>query len=261
MEKYPAPVFVRFKSTTYMVSISEKTNAKNLENIHIVNATVGTIANYDPNNLLIVKTALAAFETEFSERMQAVNDAFSAEQTTIAAQTAAFDLVRPKVTKILKAVKGQGISPEALAHLMTTVRRLRGGRVSDKPPDNPETNGQNGSHAAHSVSRQSIAGLLEHLDLLDEQLKDLTGYKPNEAEYKPEAISAWIADLRLIRNQRLGAQAVTTDARHARDQYCYGPQGVIVRMNAVKAYVESILDKSDSRFKKIKSLKFVDNGK
>jgi len=240
------------------VSISEKTNAKNLENLHIANVTVDTITNYDTSNNLIKKPALAGFETGFASRMQAVNAAFSTEQTAIQAQTAAFKLVPEKVTKIIKAAKGQGLSPESMANLMTTVRRLRGARVTDKTPDNPETP-EDESKSSHSVSRRSIAGILESLDLLDEQLKADPVYNPNEDEFKTAAISAWIAGLHDLRNTRLEKQAATVNARQDRDSFGYDEAtGLIPRMNLLKAYAESILDKSDARFKKIKGLKFVD---
>jgi hypothetical protein len=241
-----------------MVSNSEKTNAKNLENLHIANATVDTISIFNTSNDLIKKTALVTFETGFATRMQAVNAAFSAEQSAIQAQTAAFKLVPERVTKIIKAAKGQGLSKESLDNLMTTVRRLRGVRVSDKTPDNPETP-EDESKSNNSVSRRSIAGILESLDLLDEQLKADEIYNPNEDEFKTDAISAWIASLHDLRDARLEANAVTTSARQDRDSFGYDDTtGLIPRMNALKAYAESILDKSDARLKKIKGLKFVD---
>ncbi|CAN5465230.1 hypothetical protein BH10ACI1_BH10ACI1_27260 [soil metagenome] len=240
-----------------MVSNSEKTNAKNLENTHIANATIETIPIYNTSNELIIKQALIDFEAGLGSRMQTVNATFAAEQTAISAQTAAFKLVPEKITKIMKAVKGQNISKESLDHLMTTVRRLRGVRVSDKTPDNPATP-EDESKATHSVSRRSIAGILESLDLFDEQIQAETNYKPNEEEYKKEAISAWITSLHALRNARLEAQAATTNARQDRDDFGYDDAtGLIPRMNALKNYAESILDKSDARLKKIKGLKFV----
>jgi hypothetical protein len=262
-------------NTTKKVSRSERTNAKNLEKLHIAAATVETVANYNPVNPLITKTALAEFEAGFAARMQATNAAVVAEDTAVEAQTAAFKAVRSKVTRIKNAVKGQGVAAEAFEHLMTTVRHLRGSRVNKKTPDQPPPNetlesagGEGGNppgapapKAVHSVSQQSIAGILESLDLLDEQLKALTGYKPNEPEFQSATISAWIEDLRGFRNDRLDAQAAAVNSRHERDDYLYGSAGLIIRMNMLKAYVETILDKSDARYKKIKGLEFVDNGR
>lgn len=241
-----------------MASNSEKTNAKNLENIHIANSTIDTVTNYNSNNPLIVKQALIDYEMGFAARMQAVNAAFSAENLAISAQTEAFKLVPQKVTKIVNAVKSQNVSAESLERIMTTVRRLRGVRVTDKTPDNPLTP-EDESLQNHSVSRRSIAGILESLDVLDEQVKIETGYNPNEEDVKKESITEWITELRTLRSNRLDAQAATTDARQSRDEYGYSKEtGLIPRMNMVKAYLLTILDKSDARYKKIKGLKFVD---
>lgn len=241
-----------------MPSNSEKTHAKNLENLHIANATIATVPNYDSTNPIIVKAELVDYETGFSTRMQAVNAAHSAEQVAIAAQTAAFKLVPERVTMIINAAKGQSLPPESLAHLMTTVRRLRGVRVTDKTPDNPATP-EDESAANHSVSRRSIAGILESLDLLDEQIKAEAGYKPNEKDVKSADITAWVASLRALRNARLDAAAATTNAREDRDDYGYNKTtGLIARMNAMKSYALTIMKKTDPRYKKLKGLKFVD---
>lgn len=241
-----------------MASNSEKTHAKNLENLHVANVTIATITEYDTNNPLILKPALLAFEAGFAARMQSVNETFSAEQAAVGAQTAAFKLVSGRVTKIVKAAKGQSLSPEAMEHLMTTVRRLRGVRVTDRTPDNPATPGDEGA-ANHSVSRRSIAGILETLDLLDEQLRSNPAYAPNENEHRPGTINAWISGLRGLHDDVLAKRAATTDSRQSRDAYGYNKtDGLMPRVSALKAYAESILDKSDARLKKIKGLKFVD---
>lgn len=241
-----------------MPSNSEKTNAKNLEYIHIANATVETVPNFNPTNQLIIKTALADFETGFAARMQTVNEKCADEENAVAAQTAAFKLVKGKATQILSAAKAQGLSAETIEYLKAGVRRIRGIRVSDKTPDNPATP-EDESKANHSAANVSIAGILDTLDLMDERLKNESGYKPNEEEFTSASITAWVQSLRDSRNARLDAQAATVNARQDRDAYGYGKTaGLITRMNMLKAYLETILPKSDSRYKKIKGLKFVD---
>jgi len=242
-----------------MTSKSEKTNAANIENLHITNAIIATIPEFDINNPLITKLALAEYESGFISRTEAVTNSLTAEETAIAEQTAEFKLVPRRVTKIMKAVKGQSLAPETLGHLMTTIRRLRGVRVGKSTPDNPATPEVDESKADHSVSQKSIAGILDGVDFLISQLEAAAGYAPNEIEYKTVTLTVWADRLRQLRNTRLDAQAAVAAARQERNEYCYGKaSGIITRMNALKAYVGSILDDSDPRLKKLKSLKFVD---
>lgn len=183
-----------------MPSVSEKTHAKNLENLTIANtivAAVGVIFN--PNNPLIAAAALTTFEQNFSNQMQSVNAVLPAEQTAVGEQIAAFKLVSGRVSKIMKAAKGLGLTPAFLGNLQTTANRLNGVRVSPKTPDNPETP-EDESKSNKSVSRRSYAGILESLDLFDEQIKSNTDYNPNETEYKSAAITAWINGLKTLHN-------------------------------------------------------------
>jgi len=160
--------------------------------------------------------------------------------------------VRAKLTKIVAAVKGQGITGEPLEGIMQTVRRLRGVRINRNTPDDAPPG------ATHSVSRQSMAGIINGLDLLDEQMKNLENYNPNETEFQTAKITEWVDSLRTVHNARLAAKTNTISKRQDRDSYGYGPTGLIVRMNALKAYAETLLDKNDPRYKTLKSLRFVD---
>jgi hypothetical protein len=245
--------------------MSESTHAKNLENLHVANSIVGSIgATFDPNNPLTKAAALTDFETGFAASMQEVNEKIPAEQTAVGAQMAAFKLVSGRVSKIMKAAKAQGLSPEFMANLRSTANRLNGVRVNKDTPDEiqpPPADGASGG-GTHSVSRRSYAGILESLDLLDEQLKNNAGYKPNEDEYKSATITAWIESLRDLHNAALDAKLATRTARNARNAFAYNPtDGLLVRMNALKPYMETILDKNDSRLKQLKKLKFKDYSK
>lgn len=251
------------ENTPKTISRSERTHAKNGENIHIVKTTateLGTV--YNPNNPLILLTAVTQFETNFETLTQAVNAAVFNEQDKVGKQIAAFKMVSGRVGKIIKAAKGQGLSVEFLENLRSTANRLNGIRVDkstpDTSPDAPPLNDKGTS----SVSRRSYAGILESLGLLDEQLKGNSMYDPNEPEYKAEAISAWIESLRVIHDEALDAKIATRTARNARNATIYNQTtGLLVRMNAIKAYLETILDKNDPRLKQIKKLRFVDLSK
>lgn len=209
-------------NTPRRISRSERTNAKNLENLHIARNIIATIENYNSTNELIEPNALKEFEEGFSLRLQETNAAQADEDTAVDDQTLAFTNAKTKLTRIVAAVKGQGITGEPLEGIMQTVRRLRGTRVNRKTPDETPPG------ATHSVSQQSMAGIINGLDILDEQVKNLQSYNPNETEFQTAQITAWVDSLRTVHNDRLAAKTVTISKRQERDSYGYGPTGLIV---------------------------------
>jgi hypothetical protein len=241
-----------------MVSISEKTHAKNAENTHIANTIVASIgATFNPNNSLIKANAMTDFESGLNDRMQTVNAAFSAEQNAVGAQIAAFKLVSNRVSKTMKSAKGQGLTPDFIGHLQSTANRLYSVKVNKATPDVMQPDAK-----SHSTSRRSYAGILESLDLFDEQLKSNPGHAPNEVEYQSATVTAWVQSLRTLHNTALDSKIATRTARNERDSFGYNKtDGLLVRMNALKAYLETILDKNDPRLKQVKKLRFVDYSK
>lgn len=242
-------------------STSERTHAKNGEYLHIVNTVITEVGRiYNPNNPLIVPMAMTEFENGFETFTQGVNAAYSNEQTKVGLQIASFKQVSGRVAKIIKAAKGQSLSPEFLDNLRSTANRLNGVRVNKNTPDtSPETPPPANASGTVSVSRRSYAGILESLGLMDEQLKGNPAYNPNESENQSSAFSTWVAGLRTIRDDALDAKIATRTARNDRNAYVYNQTtGLMVRIRAVKAYLETILDKNDPRLKQIKKLRFVD---
>lgn len=236
----------------------EQTNAKNIENTHVANNLIGAFGVlWKPSNTAIDVAAMSGFETNFVNLTQAVIVALSAEDMAIGAQIAAFKLVPKRVTKIMKAARSQNLSAESLAHLDTTVARLRGVRVGAKTPDNPLTP-EDESAAGNSVSRRSYGGILESLALFIQQLVAESGYKPNETEYQTATLAAWLADLQTLHNAALAAKTATLTARNARDTQVYNKNdGLLPRMQWVKEYAETLdLPAGDARVKQLRKLRF-----
>lgn len=247
------------------VSRSERTNAKNLENLHIANSIIASVGrDYEPNNPLIAADALILFEQNFETRSQEVMTAVVAEQMAVDAQIAGFKPVSKRVTLIMKAVRAQGLSPEFVEDLQSSVYRLNGVRINKKTPDT-EPNGATGGNSSNgtsSVSHRSYAGIVENLRFIATQLSGNPAYNPNEAEFKSPAISTWVESLADLRDTALETKTATRTKRSERNAYAYNDTtGLIPRMNAVKNYLGYILDKDDPRLKQMKSLKFVDNTK
>lgn len=249
------------ENTTGKISTSEKTHAKNKENAHIINTIIASLgALYNPNNPLITSAAMLEFEENFGDLMQDINAAYADEQAKVGAQIAAFKLVPRRVNLIMKAAVGQGLEAGFMTNLRSTANRINSVRVDKKTPDtSPGTPPEPDAKANISVSRRSYAGILESLGLLDEQLKANPDYNPNETDYKSAAVSAWVGSLRTLHNAALDAKTVTRTARNARNAYVYNlTTGIIARTKAIKAYVETILDRNDPRLRQLKKLRFVD---
>jgi hypothetical protein len=245
------------------ISVSEKTHAKNRENTHIANTIIASIgAGFKPNNVLITSAALTEFEANTGNLMQSLNTSLSAEQTAVGKQIAAFKLVSGRVARTIKAAKGQSLTPEFQLNLRSTANRLNGIRVGKTTPDTSPEGAPPTKGKSASVSRRSYAGILESLSIFSEQLKANVEYNPNELEYQSPSVAAWIVELRTVHNAALDSKVATRAARNDRNAYAYNDKtGVLARMNALKAYVETILDKTDARFIQLKKLKFVDYSK
>ena len=119
-----------------------------------------------------------------------------------------------------------------------------------------------GTPSSHSVSRRIYAGISESFDLFDEQLKSNPAYVLNEVEYQSATITDWVQSLKAKHNAALDTKIATRTKRNAHDSFAYHAEtGIMKRMNALKAYAETILDKNDPRLKQLKKLKFTDYSK
>lgn len=245
-----------------MPSVSEKTHAGNRDNLHIANGIVAEFGSiFVPVSDLVKAAELNTFETTFTTNLQSVNDAFSIEDARVKLQIREFNKVPKRVTKIMNAARGLGLSAETLASLQTSVNKINGFRATSKTPDNPLTP-EDESQSNISVSQRSYAGLLESLDLFHSKLAVDPAYVPNEAEYKTAAIEAWIEELRTVHDDAIAARLATVSARHKRDSHAYHQTtGIIPRTKALKAYAASILEKDDPRLIRLKKLRFVDFSK
>ena len=249
-------------NTPQTVSRSERTNAKNQENLHIANSIVASVgAGFNPTNPLIAKDALLEFEENFDQLTQSFLTALTVEQNAVDAQIAAFKPVSKRVTLIMKAVRAQGLETEFVEGLQSSVYRLNGVRITKKTPDE-ETPGAGETSGKSSVSHRSYAGILENLRFIAAQLASKPAYNPNEPEFKSPAIAAWVESLGELRDTAIEAKIATRTVRNTRNSYVYNDtDGLLPRMTALKNYLGYILDKDDPRLIQMKKLKFVDNTK
>jgi len=244
--------------TPKKISQSERTNAKNLENLHTAIAIVTSIgAGYTPTNPLIEKDALLEFERTFETMTQSVLTATADEQNKVDAQINAFKPVSSRVSLIMKSVRAQGLDPLFIEGLQSTVYRLNGIRVGRNTPDESPAGGTDADTGNSSVSRRSYAGILENLQMFSTQLTSNPAHNPNETEFKSPAITAWVNGLNITHDDALEAKVATRTERAELKAYAYNDtDGLIPRMKILKNYLGYVLDKNDPRLKQLKSLKF-----
>lgn len=242
-----------------MVYNPEKTNAQNLDSVHIANNIIASFGElWNPPNAQISAAEMTDFETDFSDLNAAVNVAIAAEQNAVGAQMAAFKLVSKRTTRIMKAARSQNLSDEFIGHLTSTAARLRGIRITKKTPDNPATPDVDESEVNISTSRRSYSGILESVGLLIQQLISNKDYKSNDPQYTTTTLSAWLAELQTKHNDALAAKLNLLTARNARNQRIYNDEdGLLERMQWVKDYAETLdLPAGDARVKQLRKLKF-----
>jgi hypothetical protein len=237
--------------------MSERTLAKNVDNLTVAISVIESIGTaYSPSNSLISLSELRSFRDNLAQKMREVNAALPQMENTVGERIALFKVVPKKVTRILNVAKGSGITVEELGHLKTTANTLRGMRVSAKTPDNPTTP-EDEAQVNRSVSQRSFAGILEHLDLLVQQLSANSNYNPNETEFKVNGLQSWLTDLQAKNEAAIEAKARLSAVRSSRDALMDNPEnGLLVRVRAFKAYISSILESDDLRRKQISKLKF-----
>lgn len=240
---------------------NEQTHAKNLDNLRTAIAIAQSLGGlYKPSSSLIQIASLQSFESAIATAMQAINDVLPIEENAVDARMAAFKLVPKRVTKILNAAKGQGLTAEFIGNIRTSANAIRGVRVTPKTPDNPLTPIDE-SKSNVSSSNRSYAGQLEAIDLFVEQLKSNPSYAPTEVEYQTPTLDTWLADLNTLNTNAINSKGPTRTARNERNALMYNPtNGLPMRMPMMKQYVRSILDTSDTRFIQLNRLKFVDLG-
>jgi hypothetical protein len=240
--------------------MSEKTHAKNLDNLDIRIAIAESMGSlYNTSNEMIKLDNLRAFR----DSCRAVSDAYSAalpvKQNRIDERQAAFKAVSARLGLFVKAAVGQGLGEDVIERLRASVADYRGVRIGAKTPDDPLTPDVDESKANNSVSNRSFAGLLEKHQFFGEQLKTDAIYKPTEELFKIETYDAWHDELQGINTAAINARILADTSRAALLQMMYNAvDGLLPRMKQQLGYLETLLAATDPRLKQAKSLKFVE---
>jgi hypothetical protein len=241
--------------------MSESGDNKVIGNFRKLIDEVSAEPSYDPSNDDLKTTALEAQYTAGDAAVNAVNAARAPNKLAITDREEAFAGLRPLAVRSRNFLKASGAQKGVVDDAETFIRKLGGGRKSPKLKDDPATpqnevaQGGAGSGSASQMSYDNQVGNFEsHIEIV----KNVSAYKPNEADLKVTALTAFAADLTAKSNAVSTTSAALDQARGVRDQLLYlADNSVVNTARLVKNYVQSALGTASQLFKKIKGLKFV----
>jgi hypothetical protein len=88
-----------------------------------------------------------------------------------------------------------------------------------------------------SSSRLDREGMMENFQYLIQIVQGIPGYDPSETEFKVETLKSVLSDLKSRCQAVAKAATDVSNARIARDQVLYGPDGVVESSRAAKDYI------------------------
>jgi hypothetical protein len=219
---------------------------------------VSAESGYNPANAKLKLPALNAQRTAAAASVDGLAATLAPNKLAISEREAAFDDLRPLVVRSRNFLKASGASKPVAEDAEQFVRKLSGGKkkpkakaAGDAPPANTETT------ATRSSSQMSYDNQVGHFQSYIEIVKNVSEYKPNEADLKVAALTAYADDLTAKSNAVSTTSAALTQARGTRDRLLYLDDASVVNTaKLVKNYVQAALGSDSKLFKKIKSLQF-----
>ena len=220
---------------------------------------------YNPANAKLKLPALNAQHTAADGSVDGLAAALAPNKLAITEREAIFGGLRERVVRSRNYLKASGASKPVAEDAEQFVRKLSGGRKKPRTKaavaaDAPAPNAQ--TPATRSSSQMSYDNQVGHLQSYIEIVKNVSQYKPNEADLKVAALTAYADDLTNKSNAVTTTSAALTQARGTRDRLLYLDEDSVVNTaKLVKNYVQAALGSDSPLFKKIKPLKFGAAGK
>lgn len=240
--------------------MAETGHAINVANLHkAVQIATGWGAKYQPSNPLISIVNMTAAATAADNSLDDVQTKITPYRNATAAADDAFDPLSKLTTRVVKAMKAQGIAASAVEDANTYARKIKGKRATPKKKDDPSTPNVDESKSSVSASQMSRTQRIEHFDSLNSMLASQSLYKPNEVDLKLATLTAYSNDL------KAKTEAVTTtfvpfsNSLADRDQVLYINDDSIVNTGKLfRTYVESAFGRTSNEWNQVKGLVFKD---
>jgi hypothetical protein len=239
---------------------TESGDKKLLGNFRKLIDEVSADPNYNPANNKLKTSALEAQYTAGDASASAVSAARAPNKLAITDRETAFAGLRPLAVRSRNFLKASGAPKPVTADAETYIRKLSGGRKSPKlkadPNANPADPGGE-TPTSRSSSQMSYDNQIGYLESYIEVIKNVPDYKPNEAQLKVTALTAFAADLKAKSNTVSTTSVTLSQARGQRDRLPYLDDDSIVNAGLlVKSYVQAAMGTKSQLYKQIKGLQF-----
>lgn len=230
-------------------------NVANFETVIIILTALGS--DYNPNQVLILLTALQAKLLEFKAALAVVDTKDAEYRVKTDEVQADFEGLEEYVVNVKRTAEVE-INDEAFtADLQTVVNRFfpKGRRTGI--PDDPATP-EDESRTPASTSERSRDKLIAHFADLIALLKTKESlYKTNDAAYTMPAIEARLASLTAKNNASKQALIAKASAEDARDNLLYDEEtGILKLVKLIKTELARKPGKNSAAYQQINALKF-----
>ena len=217
--------------------MSETGHPINIAHFSDLIATVETFGpRYNPANNKLSVSNLKLLLDQAKSNTQALATAATAQSTATNARKALFAPLDTLARRIESSASSAGATPEQLADIEETTRKIKGERAGAKNPvsQNPE------DPKSVSVSQQSFVNLANHLSGLLTTIQSIPAYAPFEEDLRLPALQTLHNEMEAANANTKAADIAYTGAKTNRDTSLYGPgEGIVDIAALVKEYVFS----------------------
>ena len=228
----------------------------------MISKVKGYGSKYIPNNNNIKLVALELIFTNADGSKDSVTLILKLYKGAIVDRHGLFKPLKRLATRILRAVKSSEVDDSIVEQTKSFVAKIRGERIVPIAKSIPiVTTTIVGDVPVvlkkHSVSQQSFANNIEHLNGIVVLLQDVTNYDPAETDLTVDSLIAMVADMKVKNKACFDADTNYLNSLILRNKLLYYPKtGLYDISNTVKNYVSTVYGFKSPEFKELSKIKF-----
>jgi len=238
-------------------------NAVNIDHLNVMISKVkGYGSKYIPTNKNIKLVALELLYTDADGSKDSVTLILKNFKGAIVDRHGLFNPLKRLATRILRAVKSSEVDDSIVEQTKSFVVKIRGERIVPIEKSIPTiTTTIEGDIPVvvktHSVSQQTFANNIEHLNGIVVLLQDETNYAPAETDLTVDALIAMVSDMKIKNKACIDAETSYLNAIIVRNKLLYYPKtGVYDIAGTVKNYVSTVYGFKSPEFIELRKIKF-----